>query len=274
MAVRFELPADHPHVALVTIDRPERANSLDPPTLRELAAAWRADRGRRRDPLRRADRRGRARLLRRHGHDDDDPARRSGSRAASGSTRRDFEGLRAVATAILAGFDLRHAARVRRERPRARRRLDLLLAAEIRYAVPDATLRARGGGARALSDRPRDGAAAAPDRLGARARAPAHRAADRRRARRGDRPRERASSRASACSRPRSTPPTRSPRTRRSPCARPGAACASSSHLPLADGVPPPGGDRPAAARSDDAREGARAFAREARAGVEGDADL
>jgi E-phenylitaconyl-CoA hydratase len=41
MAVRFELPAEHPHVAVVTIDRPARANALDPATLRELAAAWR-----------------------------------------------------------------------------------------------------------------------------------------------------------------------------------------------------------------------------------------
>src|SRR5215472_9300288 len=40
VSARFELLADHPHVALVTIDRPERANSLDPLTLRELAAAW------------------------------------------------------------------------------------------------------------------------------------------------------------------------------------------------------------------------------------------
>ena len=41
MTVQFERPSDHPHVALVTIDRVERANSLDPPTLRALADAWR-----------------------------------------------------------------------------------------------------------------------------------------------------------------------------------------------------------------------------------------
>ena len=41
MPARFELPDDHPHVALVTIDRPERANALDPETLRQLADAWR-----------------------------------------------------------------------------------------------------------------------------------------------------------------------------------------------------------------------------------------
>ncbi len=41
MAVRVDSPAAHPHVAVVTIDRPERANSLDPPTLLQLADAWR-----------------------------------------------------------------------------------------------------------------------------------------------------------------------------------------------------------------------------------------
>src|SRR5512145_1541477 len=41
MPALLQRPADHPHVALVTIDRPERANSLDPATLRQLAEAWR-----------------------------------------------------------------------------------------------------------------------------------------------------------------------------------------------------------------------------------------
>src|SRR5436309_9333442 len=41
MAAHLELPADHPHVAVVTIGRPAQANALDPPTLRDLAAAWR-----------------------------------------------------------------------------------------------------------------------------------------------------------------------------------------------------------------------------------------
>src|ERR1700739_3688656 len=40
MPARLQLPDDHPHVALVTIDRPEQANSLDPATLCDLAAAW------------------------------------------------------------------------------------------------------------------------------------------------------------------------------------------------------------------------------------------
>src|SRR5262249_17832747 len=41
MAIRFEQPSAHPGVAVVTIDRPEQANSLDPPSIRALADAWR-----------------------------------------------------------------------------------------------------------------------------------------------------------------------------------------------------------------------------------------
>jgi enoyl-CoA hydratase/carnithine racemase len=41
MPVRFERPPDHPHVALVTLDRPQKANALDPEMLCDLAAAWR-----------------------------------------------------------------------------------------------------------------------------------------------------------------------------------------------------------------------------------------
>ena len=41
MPARIELPSEHPHVAVVTIDRPEQANALDPPTLHQLADAWR-----------------------------------------------------------------------------------------------------------------------------------------------------------------------------------------------------------------------------------------
>jgi len=41
MSIQFETPDAHPHVALVTIDRPDRANSLDLEALTALAAAWR-----------------------------------------------------------------------------------------------------------------------------------------------------------------------------------------------------------------------------------------
>ncbi len=135
MPVHLERP--QPHVALVTLDRPERANALDPAMLRQLAAAWREIAG-------------------------DDDVRcavltGAGDVFCSGMDMRstipisqrlargeridpdDFEGLRAVSSAILAGFDLRtplicaingHARAVG---------LDLMLASEIRYAVPEAT---------------------------------------------------------------------------------------------------------------------------------------
>ena len=40
MPIQFEKPDSHPHVALVTIDNPARANSLDLDSLSALAAAW------------------------------------------------------------------------------------------------------------------------------------------------------------------------------------------------------------------------------------------
>ena len=99
----------------------------------------------------------------------------------------------------LAGFDLGEPLVCADQRPRARRRLrpDARVGHPLRRAARD--LRARGGRARPLSDRQRDGAAAAPDPLGARPRAAAHGAADRRERARGDRPGERASSRPTTC---------------------------------------------------------------------------
>ena len=40
MPIQFEKPDSHPHVAIVTIDNPARANSLDLESLTALAAAW------------------------------------------------------------------------------------------------------------------------------------------------------------------------------------------------------------------------------------------
>jgi enoyl-CoA hydratase len=138
MAVRFEQPADHPHVALVTIDRPEARNALDPATLCELAEAWRrfaAD-----DGLRVAVLTGAGDVAFSAGMD------LKRTIAAAQALARgeqidpdDFQGLRNVGTATLAAFDpgkpwisavnghCRGAG------------FDLMLASELRVAVPEAT---------------------------------------------------------------------------------------------------------------------------------------
>jgi enoyl-CoA hydratase/carnithine racemase len=138
MAARLELPADHPHVALVTIDRPERANALDPPTLRQLAAAW----GRvAEDPeIRCAVLTGEGDRVFCGGMDMATTIPAS-QRLARGERidAEAFEGLRAAATAVLAGFDLGKPLVVAVNGHCRAVGLDLLLASELRYAVPHAT---------------------------------------------------------------------------------------------------------------------------------------
>src|SRR5689334_4390562 len=138
MAVRFELPEAHPHVALVTIDRPAQANSLDPPTLRELADAWHRIAE---DPeIRCAVVTGAGDRVFCAGMDMKTTIPAS-QRFARGERVDDetFAGLRSVATALLAGFDL-GTPLVAAVNGHARAGgFDLMLAAEIRYAVPHAT---------------------------------------------------------------------------------------------------------------------------------------
>lgn len=138
MAVRVERPAEHPHVALVVLDRPERANALDPATLTALAAAWRrlaAD-----DQIRAVVLTGAGDRVFCGGMDMTTTIPAS-QRLARGERIDDasFEGLRAVDTAMLLGFSLGkpivaavngHARAVG---------CDLLLATDVRYAVPHAT---------------------------------------------------------------------------------------------------------------------------------------
>jgi enoyl-CoA hydratase/carnithine racemase len=137
MAVRFELPAEHPHVAVVTIDRPERANALDPPTLRELAAAWRriaedAD-------IRCAVLTGAGQRVFCAGMDMTTtiPA---AQRLARGERvdEETFEGLRNADTALLAGFDLQKPLLCAVNGHAHAGGFDLMLAAELRFAVPHA----------------------------------------------------------------------------------------------------------------------------------------
>jgi len=138
MPVRLERPSAHPHVALVTLDRPERANALDPEMLRELAGAWReiaAD-----TDLRCAVVTGAGDRVFCSGMDM--RATIPVSQALARGERvepADFEGLRSVSTALLAGFDL-GVPLVAAVNGHARAGgFDLLLASELRVAVPEAT---------------------------------------------------------------------------------------------------------------------------------------
>ena len=138
MSVRFELPADHPHVAVVTIDRPERANCLDPPTLRELAAAWRRIAE---DPeIRCAVVTGAGDRVFCAGMDMKKTIPVA-QRLARGEQidPEDFEGLRSVSTALLSGFALGTPLICAINGHARAGGFDLMLASEIRYAVPHAS---------------------------------------------------------------------------------------------------------------------------------------
>jgi enoyl-CoA hydratase len=138
MPIAFETPSDHPHVALVTIDRPEQANSLDPRTVVELAAAWRRIAA---DPeIRCAVVTGAGERVFCGGMDLKTTIPAS-QRFARGERIDDesMEALRNVRTALLAGFDLVKPLVAAVNGHARAGGLDLLLASEIRYAVPHAT---------------------------------------------------------------------------------------------------------------------------------------
>jgi enoyl-CoA hydratase len=138
MAIRFELPSDHPYVAVVTIDRPAQANALDPPTLRDLAAAWRRIAG---DPdIRCAVLTGAGERAFCAGMDMKTTIPES-QRFARGERvdPETFEGLRSVATALLAGFDLGTPLVCAVNGHARAGGFDLMLASDIRFAVPEAT---------------------------------------------------------------------------------------------------------------------------------------
>jgi len=138
VAARVDRPRDQPHVAVVTIDRPAKANALDPPTLRELAAAWRtlaAD-----DAVRCVVLTGAGNRAFCGGMDMATTIPLS-QRLARGERLADddFAALRDAGTAMLIDFDLGkpivcavngHAHAVG---------FDLMLATDVRYAVPHAT---------------------------------------------------------------------------------------------------------------------------------------
>jgi enoyl-CoA hydratase len=134
----FELPEDHPHVALVTIDRKAQANSLDPETLSGLADGWRRIAE---DPeIRCAVLTGAGRRVFCAGMDMKTTIPAS-QRLARGEQVSDaeFQGLRSVSTALLAGFDLRTPLVCAINGHARAGGLDLMLASELRYTVPHAT---------------------------------------------------------------------------------------------------------------------------------------
>jgi len=138
MPVHLTLPERHPHVALVTLDRPERANALDPAMLRALAAAWRrvaAD-----DAIRCAVLTGAGDRVFCAGMDLRTTIPAS-QRLARGEQidPADFEGLRDAGTAVLAGFDLGKPLVVAVNGHCRAVGLDLMLASELRFAVPHAS---------------------------------------------------------------------------------------------------------------------------------------
>jgi enoyl-CoA hydratase len=138
VSARLERPAGHPHVAVVTIDRVEKANSLDPPTIRDLAAAWREIAGD--DDLRAAVLTGAGERVFCAGMDMTTTIPLS-QRFARGEriAPEEFSALRDVATALLAGFDLQTPLICAVNGHARAGGFDLMLAAEIRYAVPHAT---------------------------------------------------------------------------------------------------------------------------------------
>ncbi len=138
MAATLELPGGHPHVALVTIDRPEQANALDPPTLKQLGDCWRrvADE----DEIRCAVLTGAGDRVFCAGMDMKTtiPA---AQRLARGEKLAPevFEGLRNVSTALLAGVELGKPLVCAVNGHARAGGFDLMLASELRYAVPHAT---------------------------------------------------------------------------------------------------------------------------------------
>lgn len=138
MSVRYERPDGHPHVAVVTIDRPAQANALDPPTLRALADAWRRAAG---------DDDVRCVVLTGAGERSfcagmDLKVTIPAAQALARGERVDdatFAGLRDAGTATLAAFDLGKPLVAAVNGHARGGGFDLMLAAEIRFAVPQAT---------------------------------------------------------------------------------------------------------------------------------------
>lgn len=138
MSVRLERPPQHPHVAVVTLDRPEKANALDPAMLGALAGAWHEIAGD--DDIRCALLTGAGDRVFCAGMDmaTTIPAAQHLARGER-VDRESFDGLKSVSTALLAGFDLRKPLICAVNGHARAGGFDLMLASEIRFAAPHAT---------------------------------------------------------------------------------------------------------------------------------------
>ena len=138
MPVRLERPPGHPHVALVTLDRPQKANALDPDMLCGLAGAWQeiaSD-----DSLRCAVLTGAGSRVFCAGMDMTSTIPLSQALARGEQIdARSFEGMRSAQTALLAGFDLGKPLVCAINGHARAGGFDMMLASEIRFAVPHAT---------------------------------------------------------------------------------------------------------------------------------------
>ncbi len=138
MPVHLERPPEHPGVALVTLDRPERANALNPSMLSALAAAWReiAD-----DPeLHCAVVTGAGHRVFCSGMDLRETIPAAAALARGETLDPDtFEGLRSVASALLAGVDLGKPLVCAINGHARAGGFDMMLMAELRVAVPEAS---------------------------------------------------------------------------------------------------------------------------------------
>jgi enoyl-CoA hydratase/carnithine racemase len=135
--VHIELPPEHPHVALVTLDRPEAANALDPAMLAELAATWR--RIAEDTAIRCAVLTGTGAVF--CAGMDMKRTIPAAQRLAAGErvSQQEFDGLRSVSTALLAGFDLDTPLICAINGAARAGGFDLMLASELRYACPRAS---------------------------------------------------------------------------------------------------------------------------------------
>ena len=138
MAIKLEKMSETPHVALVTIDRPEKANSLNPEHIYELASVWKELA---------SDREVRCVVLTGSGERvfcagmdmrETVPAAR---RLVEGKTLdpKTFEGLKNVSIALLAGFDLKKPLICAINGHARAGGFDLMLSSELRVSVPEAT---------------------------------------------------------------------------------------------------------------------------------------